>query len=60
MISAHAMEGEEMRAVMKDFEDHKKAFTQQSGDMHFDLPPPFQDKLNIPGKVDRGELTITK
>ena len=48
-----------MRKVMADFEGHKKAFHQDSDDMHIDLPEPL-NKLNIPGKVENGDLLITK
>ena len=48
-----------MREVNQAFEGHKKGFHQLSGDMQLDLPPPLQ-KLNVSGKVEEGELNITK
>jgi hypothetical protein len=58
-ISAHTTEGEQMRAVMKVFDEKKKKFSNNVRDMKLDLPKPL-DNLNIPGKVLGGELTITK
>lgn len=58
-ISAHAMEGGKMRYVMRQFESHKRAFHGASHEMAIELPDPLH-KLNIDGKVEEGELTITK
>src|SRR5271155_5724521 len=50
-ISAHTTEGEEMRDVMKAFDEKKKKFSQNDvRDVKLDLPKPL-DNLNIPGKV---------
>ena len=48
-----------MRKVMQDFELHKKAFHSLSMDTRLDLPAPL-DKLNKPGHVESGELTISQ
>ena len=58
-INAYAIEGKEMRAVIKRFNDLKKKFSNNVGDMKLDLPGPLAN-LNIPGKVHSGELTISK
>jgi hypothetical protein len=58
-ISAHAMEGGKMRQVMQDFENCKKAFHGASSDMVLELPHPLHT-VNIQGKVEEGDLTITK
>ncbi|KAH7078751.1 hypothetical protein BKA63DRAFT_591475 [Paraphoma chrysanthemicola] len=58
-ISAHATEGGAMRELMKAFDAHKKAFHQDSTEMHIDLPRPLHQS-NIPGKVEQGDLSITK
>ncbi len=58
-ISAHAMEGGKMRYVMRQFESHKRAFNGASPKMSIDLPDPLH-RLNIDGKIEEGDLTITK
>ncbi|KAH7073280.1 hypothetical protein FB567DRAFT_611506 [Paraphoma chrysanthemicola] len=58
-LSAHATESGAMRELMKAFDAHKKAFHQDSTDMHIDLPRPLH-KSNIPGNVEQGDLIITK
>lgn len=58
-ISAHATEGGKMRQVMRQFEGHKRAFHGASSDMRIDLPDPLH-KVSIDGKIEDGELTITK
>jgi hypothetical protein len=58
-VSSHTAEGEAMRSLMKQFTMHKKAFHRKTETMSLDLPYPL-DKLNIPGKVHSGEITITK
>lgn len=58
-ISTHAMEGGKMRYVMRQFENHKRAFHGASLDMSIDLPDPLH-KLSIDGKIEEGDLTITK
>ncbi|PVH78397.1 hypothetical protein DL98DRAFT_590324 [Cadophora sp. DSE1049] len=57
-ISAHAMEGKEMRQVMKRFEGLKKAFPRDNRPLKLDLPGPLSE-LNIPRRVSQGELTIS-
>ncbi len=47
-----------MRTLMKEFEKHKKLFTTDGRDIRIDLPEPFED-LDMPGRVDSGQLTIT-
>lgn len=44
---------------MESFEIHKKAFHSLSMDVKLDLPAPL-DKLNRPGYVEAGELTISQ
>jgi len=58
-ISAHATEGGKMRHVMQKFESHKKAFHGASPKMILELPHPLHT-VDIPGKVEEGDLTITK
>jgi hypothetical protein len=58
-ISSNATEGGATRELMRAFELHKKAFHQDSATMHIDLPAPLQ-RLNIPNRVEEGDLTITK
>jgi hypothetical protein len=43
---------------MEYFEERKKFFTTDGRDIRIDLPEPFED-LDMPGIVDRGQLTIT-
>jgi hypothetical protein len=57
-ISAHATEGGAMRRLMQAFELQKKDFKGASPDMQIELPPPLH-KINIPGRVEEGILTIT-
>ena len=58
-ISAHATEGEQMRKLMKKFDERKKKFSRNDArDIPLDLPKPLEN-LNIPGKVLGGQLTIT-
>ncbi|KAL2073566.1 hypothetical protein VTL71DRAFT_10892 [Oculimacula yallundae] len=57
-ISAHAMEGKEMRLVMKKFEMLKKTFSGTGGLLKLDLPGSLSE-LNIPRRVTQGELSIT-
>lgn len=44
---------------MKDFETLKRTFSKDKSDMHMELPYPLEN-LNIPGRVEGGEFTITK
>jgi hypothetical protein len=44
---------------MKAFDAHKRTFSNNTHEMKLDLPEPL-DKLNVPGKVSEGELTITQ
>jgi hypothetical protein len=57
--SSHAIEGKQMRMLMKSFERHKRRFRKDYPDIKMDLPEPLQN-LTIDGKVDQGEITITK
>jgi hypothetical protein len=58
-ISAYITEGKLMRAVMKVFDGHKKRFSINARDVQLDLPAPL-NRLNIPGKVSEGQVTISK
>jgi len=58
-ISSHTTEGESMRELMRRFDPLKKQFHQKHRDMHLDLPKPL-DNLNLEGKVNGGEIIITK
>jgi hypothetical protein len=53
------METEEMRKLMKQFDNHKKKFKSDYRSMRVDLPGPLQN-LDINGRVRSGEITITK
>lgn len=58
-VGVHTSESKQMRQLMKEFDPHKKAFSNNVGDvMMLDLPAPLE-KLNIVGKVSEGELIIT-
>jgi len=50
-----------MRYVIKQFDVYKKKFssTTAEGSMKIDLPGDLQD-ITIPGKVNQGQLTISK
>lgn len=48
-----------MRQLMKSFDDLKRTFFKDHRDMRLDLPPPLNN-LNLAGKVDLGEIKITK
>lgn len=57
-ITSHATEGPALRDLMKAFDAWKRGFTKNFGrDIPIDLPAPLQD-LDIPGKVNHGEITI--
>jgi hypothetical protein len=56
-ISSHDAEGERMRTLMKNFEKKKKLFSADSGDIHIDLPEPYQD-LYLDDRVVGGQITI--
>ena len=58
-ISSHTTEGKAMRQLMKAFEVRKQNFSKTSGDVYLDLPEPLH-YLNIRGKVDEGQITLTK
>lgn len=49
----------QMRELMREFEAHKKAFHQESPEMYIELPSVLH-RLTVPGRIDQGELTITK
>lgn len=51
-------EGENMRALMRNFEIHKKRFSSDSRDMHIDLPQPLEN-LSLANRVDVGEFTVS-
>src|ERR1700761_7954418 len=57
--SSHATEGKAMRLLMKKFELLKKNFSDDGRDAFLDLPHPL-DNLNMQGKVDGGQITITQ
>ena len=57
-INIHAMEGKEMRQVMKKFEGLKKGFPKDNQPLKLDLPGPLSG-LNIARRVSQGELTIS-
>lgn len=57
-IGSYDAEGERMRILMKDFDNKKKLFTKGSRDIRITLPEPL-DGLDIPGKVEQGQITIT-
>ena len=52
-------EDSRMRYVIKQFDAYKKKFSSKSPPMKIDFPEPLEN-INIPGKVNQGELTITK
>jgi hypothetical protein len=49
-----------MRELIKAFDARKKTFSNDVSEVKFDLPTGNLDKLNIPGKLKEGELTITR
>lgn len=59
-ISAHSMEGKDMRQLMKKFEDLKKGFPRDESDrrpLKLDLPGRLSG-LTIPRRISQGELYI--
>lgn len=59
-ISSHAAEGKAMRQLMKDFDARKVIFHSNYGqDIYLELPAPLDD-LNIPGKVNEGQIIIKR
>lgn len=52
-------ESSNMRIVIKAFDGYKKSFKGNSAAVKIDLPAPI-DKINVAGKVNQGELTITE
>lgn len=59
-ITSHTTEGKAMRELMKEFDTCKRRFRKDyNQDIHLDLSAPF-DNLTIPGKVDGGEIAITR
>jgi hypothetical protein len=58
-ISQSATEGRWMRELMKEFDKKKRIFCNDGSSMKIDLPEPLAN-LNLPGKVEGGEFTITK
>ena len=59
-ITSHTTEGKAMRELMKEFDTCKRRFRKDyNQDIHLDLSAPL-DNLTIPGKVDGGEIAITR
>jgi hypothetical protein len=59
-ITSHTTEGKAMRELMKESDTCKRRFRKvYNQNIHLDLPAPL-DNLTIPGKVDGGEITITR
>lgn len=59
-ISSHTIQGKEMRELMASFDEIKKRFHQNEGDMPLDLPPPLDNHTTLDGRVDGGQIIITK
>ncbi|KAF2473069.1 actin-like ATPase domain-containing protein [Lindgomyces ingoldianus] len=58
-ITSHAVEGRALRELMKNFNAQKEVFTKNYGrSISMDLPAPLEN-LDIPGKVNHGEITIS-
>lgn len=51
-------EGNQMRLIMKRFDEKKRSFSNTPHEIHLELPEPLHD-LNIRGRVTQGELRIT-
>jgi hypothetical protein len=49
-----------MRELIKAFDARKKTFSNDVHEVNFYLPKGNLYKLNIPGKLKEGELTITQ
>jgi len=58
-ITPYAREGRAMRHIMREFDLFKREFKNDGRDIKMDLPEPL-NTLTIPGRVDEGELIITK
>jgi hypothetical protein len=58
-LSSHTLEGQSMRTLMKAFDVLKRNFSSNARDGMLDLPEPLHN-LDIPGKVDEGQIIITK
>jgi hypothetical protein len=59
-ISSHSVEGPVMGELMRDFNARKEIFHSNYGDdFPIDLPAP-KDDLNIPGKVNHGQIIIPR
>jgi hypothetical protein len=62
----NTMEGALVRRLVKSFDQYKKTFSNTSPDVRFELPLPDRlpepkpKPIHVPGRVDRGILTITK
>jgi hypothetical protein len=55
----YGIECETIREIMKKFDIIKKDFRQDGEDEFLDLPKPLNN-LTLPGRVDGGQITITK
>lgn len=55
----YGIECEAIRKIMSEFDTIKREFHKESGDMFLDLPEPLNN-LTLPGRVDGGQVTITK
>ena len=55
----YGIECEAIRKIMAEFDIIKKDFHRESGNMFLDLPAPLNN-LTLPGRVDGGQITITK
>lgn len=47
-----------MRAIIKEFDVKKRLFSNETDEVHLDLPSPLQS-LNIPNRVTSGDLKLT-
>lgn len=56
-ISSHTIEGKQIRELMARFNLQKEHFEQDGKDRRLDLPHPL-DNLNLPNRVDDGQITI--
>ena len=64
--ATNTMEGGLVRRLVKSFDQYKKTFSNTSPDVRFELPQPdplpepTPKPIHVPGRVDKGLLTITK
>jgi hypothetical protein len=59
-ISSHYVEGQLMRQLMKRFDSSKQDFSRTFHDIKMTLPGPELKNLHIPGRVNQGEIIITR